>query len=92
MSIGASLADPVDLGYRQLYAYAMRHFFNMPKEQCKRNLLAKRTIAADKRVLRESADLANRLGFESAEIAALKSISRHPLVTDGLGKVEYPLT
>lgn len=47
--------------YRQLYAYAMRHFLDMPKEPCKKDLLAKRMISAEKTVLRKFADLANRL-------------------------------
>ena len=97
MSSPASSADRADLGVRQLYAYAMRHYLQMPRDLKGKELLARHTTNADRTVLREFADLADRLGFESPEIIALKehpparnardpSESSKPLlVTDGGG-------
>ncbi len=93
----ASSADRADLGVRQLYAYAMRHYLQMPRDLEGKDLLARHTTIADRTVLREFADLAERLGFESPEITALKEYprardARNPsenskplLVTDGVG-------
>ena len=93
----ASSADRADLGVRQLYAYAMRHYLQMPRDLKGKELRARHTTDADRTVLREFADLAERLGFESPEIIALKehppardardpSESSKPLlVTDGAG-------
>ncbi len=93
----ASSADRADLGVRQLYAYAMRHYLQMPRDLKGKELLARHTTNADRTVLREFADLAERLGFESPEIIALKEHphardARNPsenskplLVTDGAG-------
>ena len=93
----ASSADRADLGVRQLYAYAMRHYLQMPRDLKGKELLARHTTNADRTVLREFADLAERLGFESPEITALKEHphardARNPsenskplLVTDGAG-------
>ena len=93
----ASSADRADLGVRQLYAYAMRHYLQMPRDLKGKELLARHTTDADRTVLREFADLAECLGFESPEIIALKehpqarnardpSESSKPLlVTDGAG-------
>ena len=93
----ASSADRADLGVRQLYAYAMRHYLQMPRDPKGRELLARHTTNADRTVLREFADLAERLGFESPEIIALKENpqmrdARNPsetfkplLITDGAG-------
>ena len=93
----ASSVDRADLGVRQLYAYAMRHYLQMPRDLKGKELLARHTTNADRTVLREFADLAERLGFESPEITALKEHphardARNPsenskplLVTDGAG-------
>lgn len=93
----ASSADRADLGVRQLYAYAMRHYLQMPRDLKRKELLARHTTNADRTVLREFADLAERLGFESPEITALKENpqirdARNPpetskplLFTDGAG-------
>jgi len=70
--------DRFDLGYRQIWLYAMRHFREMPVEpkKKKKNLLAKPGARrADETVLCEFAALADRLGFESGEISALKQRS-----------------
>ncbi|KAI9770687.1 MAG: hypothetical protein M1839_003071 [Geoglossum umbratile] len=90
------LADQVDLGVRQLVAYAMRHLYDMPQESKKDDRVMKSTVNVDKAVLRRFADLAERLGFESPEITNLKQYPnsttvRDPeqsgplLVTSGLG-------
>ena len=93
----ACSADRADLGVRQLYAYAMRHYLQMPRDLKRKELLARHTTNADRTVLRDFADLAQRLGFESPEITALKENlqmgdGRNPsenskplLVTDGAG-------
>ena len=69
----------------------------MPRDLKGKELLARHTTNADRTVLREFADLAERLGFQSPEITALKEHpgardSRNPsenskplLVTDGVG-------
>ena len=71
-----NLTVQIDLGYRQLWAYAMRHFLKMPKQPKREDLLAKPIIQPDKTVLHDFADLALRLGFESPEITNLKKYSR----------------
>ena len=93
----ARSAERADLGVRQLYAYAMRHYLQMPRDLKGKELLARHTTNADRTVLREFADLAERLGFKSPEITALKEHppargARKPsqnskplLVTDGAG-------
>ena len=70
--------DRFDLGYRQIWLYAMRHYRKMPVEpkKKKKDLLAKvGSGKADETVLCEFAALADRLGFESDEISALKQRS-----------------
>jgi len=96
----ASLADRVDLGYRQLHAYAMRHYLQMPREPKGKELLARLMVNTDETVLRDFADLADRLGFGSPEITALKQCpkstvararserSKPLLVTDGAGEIK----
>ena len=99
-SCPAQSVDPVDLGLRQLYAYAMRHYPQMPKSpksSTRKELMIRPTTHADPTVLREFAELAERLGFESPEITDLKQYptvrvprsqteTRKPLlVTDGAG-------
>ena len=87
----ASSADRADLGVRQLYAYAMRHYLQMPRDLKGKELLARHTTNVDQTVLHEFADLAERLGFESAEITTLKEIpqmretSKPLLITNGAG-------
>ena len=93
----ASSADRADLGVRQLYAYAMRHYLQMPRDLKGKELLARHTTNVDRTVLHKFADLAERLGFESAEITALKEnpqmrdarnssgTSKPLLITDGAG-------
>ena len=45
------LTERIDLGYRQLYAFAMRHSLEMPKQPIKENVLAKPTAKANKTML-----------------------------------------
>jgi hypothetical protein len=65
-----SLTDRLDLGDRQIHAYAIRHVLKMPYERIKENLLMKSTVKADKTVLRRFADLAERLEYQSTEPAS----------------------
>ena len=61
-----------DLKYRQLWLYAMRHYREIPKE-AKSKLLAKVVVEReDENILSALAVLANKVGFESAEIYDLK--------------------
>ena len=55
----------VDLAYRQLFAFAMRYYRNIPKKRTRKGLLARSTPTVDTSSLREMADLASRLGFKS---------------------------
>ena len=87
-------------GYRQLYCFAMRHHREIPKKPTGKDLLARPTPPVDTARLREMADLATRLGFQSSEISALREYpksansavtteSHSPfLVTDGPGEAE----
>lgn len=56
-------ADQVDLGCRQIFAYAMRHYPYMPKKPVKRDCVKRAAPTADPAVLRRFADLADQLGF-----------------------------
>ncbi|KAK3173109.1 hypothetical protein OEA41_006438 [Lepraria neglecta] len=92
----ASSTDQVELGCRQLYAFAMRYYFDIPRESKRKDLLARQAIKADRKVLRGFAKLAVRLGFESPEITALRQYhhsmifsskrAKPALVTDGPGE------
>lgn len=77
--VQADFAYQMDLGYRQLWAFAMRYYRELPKKPSGKNLLAKSMAMVNTTKLREIADLANRLGFESPEITALK---QYPKSTD----------
>ncbi|KAJ5569140.1 hypothetical protein N7450_011626 [Penicillium hetheringtonii] len=69
----ATEADCLDLGYQQLWLYAMRHYPLMPPDpRSKDDLLAKPTgVKADPRVIYDMARLARKLGFQSPEIDGL---------------------
>ena len=58
-----SLMDHLDLGDRQIYAYAIHYVLKMPYKHIKENLLIKLTVKADKTVLYGFAKLAKRLGY-----------------------------
>jgi hypothetical protein len=71
------LNDRVDLGKRQLWLFAMRHYRDMPREPTKKGQkrrLKKCATELDDSVLREFAALADGLGFESDEIKRLKGL------------------
>jgi len=74
--VPASSARRIDLGHRQLCAFAMRYHREIPKKPSGKDLLAKPRAMLDTTKLREMADLANRLGFESSEITALKQFPK----------------
>lgn len=90
--------DQCDFGIRELYAYAMRHFLDMPREANTKNALAKPTVRVDRMVLREVAKCASQLGgFKSPEITKLREhlhptaatqspSSKHLLVENGPGE------
>ena len=91
----ASSLDKVNLSWRQLMAFAMRNYRDLPKRSKKKDLLAKSILAKVDNILNAYAHLADRLGYDTPEIATLKenmhtglssSISHLPLlVTDGPG-------
>lgn len=95
-----TVADQVNLGYQQIHAYAMRNFLDMPREPQGDNLRAIPNKEADKMALREFAELAQYLGFESPEITTLKeypystpaaathTLSKPVLVTSGPGEIK----
>ncbi|KAI2835487.1 hypothetical protein CBS11350_10013 [Aspergillus niger] len=61
-----------ELGYRQLWLYAMRHYPQMPREQSSDDLVAKPGHEkADEMILHDMAVLAQRLGFDSPHIQDL---------------------
>jgi len=80
-------SDRAYQGVRQLYVYAKRHYLQMPRYLKGKELLARHTIGADRTGLREFADLAESLGFESPEITALK---KHPRARDARNPSEVP--
>jgi len=63
----------------------MRYYREIPKKPSGKDLLAKPRPILDTTRLREMADLANHLGFESSEITALKQFpkSADPLIVRG---------
>ncbi len=99
-SVPANSARRVDLGYRQLCAFAMRYHREIPKKPSRSDILAKPRAMLDTARLREMADLANHLGFESSEITTLKRFpksagptklrgnERPALVTEGSGEIK----
>lgn len=67
-----SQAHRAELGYRQLWLYAMRHYPKIPKESKNDNLVAKPGCEkADEMILHDMAILARRLGFDSPQIRDL---------------------
>lgn len=57
----------MELGYRQIVAFAMRHFWEIPRTPEGKGVLRKPRAKADKAVLRQYAELSIQLGFESPE-------------------------
>lgn len=67
-----SQTNRAELGYRQLWLYAMRHYPQIPREQSSDDLVAKPGHEkADEMVLHDMAVLAQRLGFDSPHIQNL---------------------
>ena len=75
-AVPASPAHRIDLGRRQLYAFAIRYYCEIPKRPSGKDLLTKPKATSDTTRLREMADLVNHLGFESSEIATLKQFPK----------------
>ncbi|KKY25343.1 hypothetical protein UCRPC4_g01868 [Phaeomoniella chlamydospora] len=66
-----------DIAYRTMWLYSMRYYTQLPPHQKNQELLAKpRNAEADDYVLYEMATLAQRVGFESRQIAEL--VNRNP--------------
>ena len=63
----------------------MRYYRKIPKKPSGKDLLVKLRAIFDITRLREIADLANRLGFESSEITALKQFPKlaDPIIVRG---------
>ncbi|EQL28304.1 hypothetical protein BDFG_08923 [Blastomyces dermatitidis ATCC 26199] len=71
-----SPAQRAELGYRQLWLYAMRHYPKMPREPESDDLVAKPGHEkADETALHEMAVLARKLGFDSPRITDLIELS-----------------
>ena len=75
-TVPASPARRIDLGRQQLYAFVMRYYCEISKKPSGQDLLAKPRATLNTTKLREIADLASRLGFESSEIAVLKKFPK----------------
>ena len=86
----AGLSDIKNLGYRTLCAYALRHHREIPKKPSGRIVLAKPPAAINTKALRNMADLAYQLGFESPEIEALRQYSKDESEI-GLAEPQQPL-
>ncbi|OQD76719.1 hypothetical protein PENANT_c125G11294 [Penicillium antarcticum] len=71
-SYSHSQGDPAELGYRQLWLYAMRHYPKLSKKPQKKNPTAKPNCEVlEPMILYEMAVLAKRLGFQSPQIEQL---------------------
>ena len=93
-----STADQMEFGCRHLVAFAMRRYRDIPRAPVREDVLSKARPTADRAVLRQYAELATRLGFESPEIddlmmtpqipvsQALQPQTTPPLVTSGRGE------
>ncbi len=98
-TISANLPMQRELGVRQLYAFAMRNHREIPQKPRRNNLLANPISLIDESKLRDLADLAHELGFQSMQITALRNRPKvasmaeegangQPrLVTDGPGEL-----
>lgn len=72
-TVSANLHMQRELGVRQLYAFAMRNHREIPQKPRRNNLLANPIPLIDQSKLRDLADLAHELGFQSMQIAALRN-------------------
>ncbi|KIV81283.1 hypothetical protein PV11_03480 [Exophiala sideris] len=88
----------IDLGFRQIIAFAMRHFVEIPREPISDDVTVRPRVKANRATLRQFAELAIRVGFESPEVRRLldteellgssiaPELSRPLLVTSGPGE------
>jgi len=70
--------DQADLGYLQIFAFAMRDWPDMPREPQKEDTQIKPPTEADSATLRNFADLAAELGFKSNQITDLQEFPGRP--------------
>ncbi|KAE8132438.1 hypothetical protein BDV38DRAFT_297022 [Aspergillus pseudotamarii] len=64
--------DQLEVAYRQLWLYAMRHYPQMPRDPKRKERLARSASAtANERVVCDMGRLARRLGFDSGKIQEL---------------------
>jgi len=75
-SSSTSLMNRVNLSYRQLHVYVMHHYLQMSRKLKEKELLTRLMINTDETMLRDFADLTDRLDFEFFEIIALKQCSK----------------
>ncbi|CAN9192860.1 unnamed protein product [Alternaria alternata] len=73
VSIPGDTADRLDLGYRQVWLCAMRHYPGIPpkRKQAVTGRLADAAVSDDQTALSELGTLAHRLGFKSNQIRDL---------------------
>jgi hypothetical protein len=73
VSIPGDAADRLDLGYRQVWLCAMRHYPGIPpkRKQAVTGRLADAAVSDDQTALSELGTLAHRLGFKSNQIRDL---------------------
>ena len=90
--VPVALADRKDLGCQQLCVFAMRYYREIPKKPSSKDLLARPTAAVDTTKLREMTDLADRLGFESFEITALRDYSKSDLTMAAGNDIPFLVT
>ena len=79
----------IDLGYRQLYAFIIRYYCEILRKLNGKDLLVKLRARLNIIRLRQIADLANHLGFESSEITALMQFPKSidPIIIKGNKKL-----
>jgi Protein of unknown function (DUF3723) len=70
------------LGYLQLFAFAMRHYKDLPKAPVKKDVKEMPRATADREVLQRFASFAARLGFTSPEIEKFKGVSEDITIAD----------
>ena len=87
-----SQADPAELGYRQLWLYAMRHYPRLSRKPQKKDPAAKpNREVADQTILYDMAVLARRLGFKSPQIEQLiKQSPDRQIAQDALLRARRP--
>ena len=91
-TVRGSYRKILDVSYRELWLFAMRHYPQMAKDPQRDDLLAKvASEKADEAVVYEMAKLAKSLGFESAQINSILSKSPdRQIATGALLKARKP--